>query len=199
METRRSAALLRMARSISARRADGVEEGAEGGFTLIELMVVLLIMAILLAIAIPTFLGVKSGAQNRAVQSDLTNAITSAKAVYTNVGSYGTQAQLASLVTTLHSSEPELTFTTAAVSTGSHSISVYVSNDGLILLLAGQAANNTCWYAEDNEESTAVNGGVTGATSTQGISYSSSVGATAANCTAPNGTALIWTTSYPPS
>src|SRR5271165_6271355 len=92
METTRSAALLRMARSISARRADGAEEGAEGGFTLIELMVVLLIMAILLAIAIPTFLGVKGGAQNRAVQSDLTNAVTSAKAVYTNQGSYGSAA-----------------------------------------------------------------------------------------------------------
>ncbi len=35
---------------------------AEGGFTLIELMVVLLIIAILLAIAIPTFLGVTSSA-----------------------------------------------------------------------------------------------------------------------------------------
>ena len=86
METTRSAALLRTARSILARRAEGAEEGAEGGFTLIELMVVLLIMAILLAIAIPTFLGVKGGAQNRAAQSDLTNAITSAKAYYTNTG-----------------------------------------------------------------------------------------------------------------
>ena len=48
-------------------------EAAEAGFTLIELMVVLLIIAILLAIAIPTFLGVANSAGDRAAQSNLTN------------------------------------------------------------------------------------------------------------------------------
>jgi prepilin-type N-terminal cleavage/methylation domain-containing protein len=37
----------------------------EAGFTLIELMVVVLIIAILIAIAIPTFLGARSRAQDR--------------------------------------------------------------------------------------------------------------------------------------
>ena len=37
----------------------------DSGFTLIELMVVLLILAILLAIAIPTFLSVTGGANDR--------------------------------------------------------------------------------------------------------------------------------------
>src|SRR5271155_6178299 len=55
---------------------------AEAGFTLIELMVVLLIIAILLAIAIPTFLGVTNTAGDRAAQSNLTNAITESKALY---------------------------------------------------------------------------------------------------------------------
>lgn len=53
----------------------------EEGFTLIELMVVLLIMAILIAIAIPTFLGVRGSAQNRAAQSNLTSALTAAGTV----------------------------------------------------------------------------------------------------------------------
>jgi type IV pilus assembly protein PilA len=58
------------------------------GFTLIELMVVVLIIAILIAIAIPTFLGLRERAQNRAAQSDLRNALTAAKAFYTDDETY---------------------------------------------------------------------------------------------------------------
>ncbi|MFM7616128.1 MAG: prepilin-type N-terminal cleavage/methylation domain-containing protein, partial [Actinomycetes bacterium] len=55
-------------RRIRAKRID------EQGFTLIELMVVVLIIAILIAIAIPTFLGARQRAQDRAAQSSLRNA-----------------------------------------------------------------------------------------------------------------------------
>jgi type IV pilus assembly protein PilA len=58
------------------------------GFTLIELMVVVLIIAILIAIAIPTFLGLRKRAQDRAAQSDLRNALTAAKAYYTDDDTY---------------------------------------------------------------------------------------------------------------
>jgi type IV pilus assembly protein PilA len=58
------------------------------GFTLIELMVVVLIIAILIAIAIPTFLGLRTRAQDRAAQSDLRNALTAAKAFYTDDETY---------------------------------------------------------------------------------------------------------------
>src|SRR5580700_4939318 len=72
------------------REARKIETGeaADAGFTLIELMVVLLIIAILLAIAIPTFLGVSGSANDRAAQSNLTNALTEVKALYQNSQSY---------------------------------------------------------------------------------------------------------------
>ena len=66
-------------RSVIARSHDDEE-----GFTLIELMVVVLIIAILIAIAIPTFLGARSRAQDRAAQSDLRNGLTAEKTVYTD-------------------------------------------------------------------------------------------------------------------
>src|SRR5579884_3662101 len=68
-------------RRLSERRDDE-------GFTLIELMVVILIIAILLAIAIPTFLGARSRAQDRAAQSSLRNALTAADTSYANLNSY---------------------------------------------------------------------------------------------------------------
>jgi type IV pilus assembly protein PilA len=58
------------------------------GFTLVELMVVVLIIAILIAIAIPTFLGARERAQDRAAQSNLRNALTSAKVYFTDTEDY---------------------------------------------------------------------------------------------------------------
>jgi len=55
----------------------------EEGFTLIELMVVVLIIAVLVAIAIPSFLGFRNQAQDRATQTDLRNALLAEKAVWT--------------------------------------------------------------------------------------------------------------------
>jgi type IV pilus assembly protein PilA len=70
-------------KGLARRRGDDEE-----GFTLIELMVVVLIIAILIAIAIPTFLGARQRAQDRAAQSDLRNGLTAEKTVYVDNQAY---------------------------------------------------------------------------------------------------------------
>lgn len=60
----------------------------ESGFTLIELMVVVLIIAILIAIAIPTFLGMRERAWDADAKSNLRNGLSAAVTYFTDNESY---------------------------------------------------------------------------------------------------------------
>ena len=92
----------------------------EEGFTLIELMVVVLIIAILIAIAIPTFLGARKRANDRAAQSNLRNALTAEKTYFTDAQVY------TSVGTQLSSVEGSLVWRTGAVVATANPGDVYV-------------------------------------------------------------------------
>lgn len=117
------------------------------GFTLIEVMVVLLVMAVLLAIAIPTFLSSRAGAQDQSTQSDLSDALVAARATSADSGYYPAAT---GLISTLGSREPDLSFVKKAAKEGTNEISVNVSASGLQLVLVGFSASGVCWALSDN-------------------------------------------------
>ena len=134
-----------MLANLRARRED------ERGFTLIELMVVVLIIAILIAIAIPTFLGAKSRAQDKAAQSSLRNAVTNAKAIYTDTNDYVSATPAALLA-----AEPSLSFNAAGTaSTGPKNVSVATSlaaaSPSWVVLTSLSAAGN-CFAIADSTQ-----------------------------------------------
>jgi type IV pilus assembly protein PilA len=76
-------------------------------------MVVVLIIAILIAIAIPTFLGAKKRAQDKQAQSNLRNALTAEKTVYVDSQKYVDNSGTPPALTNV---EPNLNYASADAS-----------------------------------------------------------------------------------
>ncbi len=64
------------------------------GFTLIELLIVVVIIGILAAIAIPKFAATKDKAKLASVKTDVRNMMTAQEAYFSDYATYGTFAQV---------------------------------------------------------------------------------------------------------
>jgi len=117
----------------------------EEGFTLIELMVVVLIIAVLVAIAIPSFLGFRNRAQDRSAQAGIRNTLLGEKAVWTDTGAYTTtEADLKAF-------EPTLIVNTSAATDPGVFVSLSVTgNDDAVCLSQSSVSGNFFAVFEDS-------------------------------------------------
>jgi type IV pilus assembly protein PilA len=122
----------------------------ERGFTLIELMVVVLIIGVLITIALPTFLGTRIRAYDAAAHSDIRNAFAAEKAYYSDNVTYTTNPATMTAI--------EAAITYVAGDTPLVTDVVYLDLDPIpnTIYVSALSESGTCFYLRE------INGGGAG-------------------------------------
>ncbi len=124
----------------------------DAGFTIVELMVVVAVIGILVSVALPTYLGARQRANDRAAQSDLRQALSTAKVLYGDDVSYA-PGGVPITSAMMQAEEPSLVFVTGATASSAgngYAVSFRVW-DATEINVARRSSSGRCYYARTIE------------------------------------------------
>ncbi len=121
-------------------------ERDEAGFTILELMVCLAVIAALLSIVIPSVISYEGKTKDRAAQTDLRYALDAEKVYFVDGEQYTAS------VPDLTSLEPGLNYSAAVPPVTSGVVGVSVSDTSATadtVVVSIKSGSGTCWYVKD--------------------------------------------------
>jgi type IV pilus assembly protein PilA len=138
------------------RRMQKKRAAGDGGFTLVELLVVVVIIGVLVAIAVPMYLNYRKGAANKSAESDVRAAVSAIEQFYTENGNVYPESTTADVpdklifgTTTSGASATGGSPQTATLSPG-NTMQYKKSTDGASYKVCGTNADGKAFYIYDS-------------------------------------------------